>query len=317
MAKRRTKAVREGPVVALPSRISPMLAQTGEPFDSKVHLFEVKWDGTRCLAFIESHRLQLQNRRFIEMRDRYPELACLAGLPAGTIIDGEIVVLKEGKPSFDRLQQREHLIEPRKVEMLARRLPATLMAFDLLYLKGRDITAQPLIERRAQLQELIARLSDLHVMVPEHVLEKGKRLFAEIERHELEGIMAKRIDSPYLIGKRSTHWLKIKASRTDEFEIIGYVQREDERVVSALVIGMPHGRGWHYKGKVGSGFTETQRCEFFERLVNMPPLNRPPKDAPAETVWRKSGLRCQVRFFEKTKTGMLRAPVFKGLVGDR
>ncbi len=317
MAKRQSRTTTKKTQPALPSKISPMLAQIGEPFDSKDHLFEVKWDGTRCLAFIEADRLQLQNRRFLEMRDRYPELACLSGLPPGTIIDGEIVVLENGKPSFPKLQQREHLIEPRKIEMLVKRLPATLMAFDLLYLKGKEITAQPLIERREQLRNLITKLANLHVMVPDHVLEHGKRLFAEIERHELEGIMAKRLDSPYLVGKRSPHWLKIKASKTDEFEIIGYEQREGQRVVSALVIGMPHGRSWHYKGKVGSGFTEAQRCEFFEQFVKMPPLERPPKNAPAETVWRKTGLKCQVRFFEKTKTGMLRAPVFKGFVGNR
>ena len=91
-----------------------MLAQSGEPFDSDKHLFEIKWDGTRCIAFIEPDRLRMQNRRFIEMRARYPELACLSDVPAGTVLDGEIIVLDEGKPSFNKLQQREHLLEDRR-----------------------------------------------------------------------------------------------------------------------------------------------------------------------------------------------------------
>src|SRR5690349_1216266 len=112
----------------LPERLSPMLAQGSEPFDSPDHLFEVKWDGTRCLAFIEPGRLRLQNRRFIEMRDRYPELDCLrdlTGVPGGTLLDGEIVVLEGGKPSFPKLLRRELQTDPKRVVMLARSLPAT------------------------------------------------------------------------------------------------------------------------------------------------------------------------------------------------
>ena len=298
---------------ALPDRISPMLAQAGPPFDSPDHLFEIKWDGTRCIAFVRAGGLGLQNRRFIEMRDRYPELACLLGLPVGTVLDSEIIVLKDGRPSFECLQQREHLLDPRRIGILVKRLPATMMAFDLLYDRGRCIMALPLSERRARLAELVRKLGSPHVIATDAVVEHGQRFFAEIERHALEGMMAKRLSSAYLPGRRSPHWIKVKVARTGEFDIIGYTQREGEPVVSALALGEPHGRGWHFKGKVGSGFTEPQRGELFRALSNCPPLPHPPKNVAEPIAWRATGLRCRVRFFEKTPTGMLRAPVFKGL----
>jgi ATP-dependent DNA ligase len=103
---------------------------------------------SRCLSFIEDGRLRLQNRHLIDISDRYPELACLRELPAGTVIDGEIVVLEHGRPSFQKLQQRDHLRDPTRIEILSKRMPVTLMAFDLLYVRGRRITGQPLTERR-------------------------------------------------------------------------------------------------------------------------------------------------------------------------
>ena len=291
-----------------------MLAQAGEPFDSPKHLFEIKWDGTRCLAFIEADRIRLQNRRFIEMRERYPELAILRNLPPGTVIDGEIVVLEEGKPSFNKLQQREHLLDPSRISMLSERMPATLIVFDLLYLSYGSWMGRPLTDRREQASKLVHRLDSPHVLAPDHIIEYGTAYFAEVERHGLEGIMAKRLDSPYLPGKRSSHWLKIKVAQTGEFDIVGYTRREAEPVVSALLLGMQYRGRLIYKGKVGSGFTEDQRRELFVHLSTRPELNTLPKNGPKDAVWRATELRCAVRFFEKTKTGMLRAPVFKGLI---
>jgi bifunctional non-homologous end joining protein LigD len=133
----------------LPRMIKPMLAHArSEPFNSDKHLFEVKWDGTRCISFIEEGRLLLQNRHLMNIGDRYPELACLRGLPAGTVIDGEIVVLRHGRPSFQKFQQRDHLQDPTRIEILSKQMPVRLMAFDLLYVRGRRITGQPLSERR-------------------------------------------------------------------------------------------------------------------------------------------------------------------------
>lgn len=267
------------------------------------------------MAYVEPARLRLVNRRDIEMRARYPEFEVLGRLPPGTALDAEIVVLERGKPSFPRLQQREHLQDAHKVRIAAERLPATMMPFDLLYLAGESWLKRPLVERRARLSELIAALGDPHLLVPDYVVQHGVAYFAAAERAGLEGIMAKRLDSRYQPGKRSPDWLKIKVAQTADFEIIGYTPMETgAAAIGALIIGEPHGRRWHYKGKVGSGFTDKQREELFAALRDAPALDAPPPDGPAEGVWRRTGLRCRVRFFEKTGIGMLRAPVFKGLV---
>src|SRR5215831_3124339 len=121
----------------LPQSLNPMLAQTGEaPFDSEQHLFEIKWDGIRCVAYIESRRVRLQSRRLTEITFQFPELGCLAQLPSGTVLDGELVILYQGKPSLRQVQQRALLQDRRRVQHLSQTEPVSYLVFDLLYIKG-------------------------------------------------------------------------------------------------------------------------------------------------------------------------------------
>jgi len=290
-----------------------MLAVSGEPFDSDEFQFEIKWDGTRCVA-IRSDDLRLQNRRRFEMRERYPELACLTELAPGTIIDGEIVVLEGGKPSFQKLQQREHQQTAHKVEMLAERLPATLMAFDLLYDAGASMLKAPVTERRARLAEIVASVGSAHVLCPDAIVGRGVDYFRAVEAEGLEGLIAKRLDSTYQLGVRSPDWIKIKVAQEAVYEVIGFTQKDNLDHVAALIVGERHGSRWTYKSKVGTGFTDAQRAELLVALRGLPELEKPPTDGPKEGQWRATGLRCLVRFMEKTPTGKLRAPVFVGFV---
>ncbi|MBE0535650.1 MAG: hypothetical protein IH624_08265 [Phycisphaerae bacterium] len=301
------------PVVSLPRRVSPMLAWSAEePFDSAHHVFEIKWDGSRCLAFVEPNRFCLQNRRFMEMRQRYPELAVLRNLPAGTLVDGEIVVLQGGKPSFERLQQREHVQEPVKIAILSQRLPATLMAFDLLYDHGEKITGQPLMERRRRLVELIRGLQSPHVLHSDTIAEHGIALFTEVVKMGMEGIMAKRIDSPYLVGKRSDHWLKIKVADISILEVIGYVPIAGRHEVGALALARRDQGTLVYVAKVGSGFTEAQRKSLYEQMQQTRDLESRPAGMPEAAVGKAFGKNCRVRHFGLTTGGQPRAPVFVG-----
>jgi len=297
----------------LPQRIPPMLAQSVvKPFDSPDHLFEIKWDGTRCIAFVEQGRLRLQNRRYVELRDRYPDLGGLTKLPSGTVLDGEIIALDGGKPSFSKLMQRDHVTDAGRVAILSKRIPATLIAFDLLYVRGKSVMELPLVERRDKLDSLIRELEDPHVVAASYVVEHGEQYFAGVRNAGLEGVMAKRIDSPYLPGKRTTHWQKIKVARVEVLDVLGFVPRGKDRIVSALLLGVKEAGRWVYKGNVGSGFNEDRRIEWYGQLSPMPPLADPPKDGPKDASWRNTDLRCKVRFFEETKDGKLRSPVFEG-----
>jgi ATP-dependent DNA ligase len=292
-------------------QIAPMLAEIAESaFDSPAHLFEIKWDGIRCLARVEPQGMTLHNRRLGDISARYPELHGLAAAPPYTIIDGEIVVLEDGRPSFTKVMQRHHVTEPRRVALLQRSLPVTLMAFDVLYCAGENLMARPLCERRQKLQELAGGLADPHVVATDCVLEQGLAYFAAAEKFGLEGIMAKRLDSPYLPNKRSGHWLKIKVARIGEFDIIGFTARSPAGPISALLLGTAHRGRLIFKGRVGSGFTEEQRQALFDALSRFPALDAPPAGGPADGVWCRTGLKARVRFLEKTANGMLRGPVF-------
>jgi DNA ligase D-like protein (predicted ligase) len=294
-----------------------MLAEMAmEPFDSADHLFEIKWDGTRCIAFVEHGNLRLQNRRYVEMRGRYPEFAAgLSRLPPGTVLDAEIVVLEGGKPSFSKLAQRDHVHDPQRVAMISQRLPATMMVFDLLYRAGKAVMDRPLRERREQLGDLLKGLKEPHIVAADFIEQHGVKYFEAVRQVGLEGIMAKRADSPYLPGKRTSHWMKIKVARIEVFDVLGFVRREKQPFVSALLLGVHDGKRWIYKGNVGSGFTETQRGEWYHQLSPLEPLADPPKDGPKNASWRKTGVRCRVRFFEETADGKLRGPVFEGFAG--
>ncbi len=187
-----------------------MLARPGAPFDSDTHLFEIKWDGTRMLAFVEQDGCRLVNRHQGERTGQYPELSCLAELPAGTILDGELVVFTEGRPDFSRLLSRDQTCDPFKIRLSSRRLPATYVVFDLLYEGYRPLLDRPLVERRRRLRQLVLDLDRPQVVFSEGIVGPGRVLFEEVCRQGLEGLVAKRLTSRYRPGKRTTAWLKIK-----------------------------------------------------------------------------------------------------------
>jgi ATP-dependent DNA ligase len=187
-----------------------MLAQPGVPFDSPEHLFEVKWDGTRVLAFVENRSCRLINRHRADVTERYPELGFLNDVPAGTVLDGEVVVLRQGKPDFGLLLSRNQARASFRIQFLARILPVTYVVFDLLYDRFESLLALPLITRRKRLEKLIQGCTHPRLVFSQGVVGPGKAFFAEICRQGLEGMMAKRLVSRYRPGRRSDAWIKIK-----------------------------------------------------------------------------------------------------------
>src|SRR5216683_3760882 len=194
----------------LPRFVPPMLAKPGAPFDSPEHLFEIKWDGTRVLAFVDSHNYRLVNRHRADVTDRYPELGFWGALPPGTVLDGEVVVLQNGKPSFGLLLSRNQARAPFKIQSLARMLPATYIVFDLLYERFESLLALPLGRRRERLEKLMQRHAHPRLVFSQGVVGPGKAFFAEVCGQGLEGVMAKCLASRYRPGRRTDAWIKIK-----------------------------------------------------------------------------------------------------------
>lgn len=302
----------------LTDKIAPMLAYSSKPFDSVQHLFEIKWDGARCLLFLQGQQLRLQNRRLHDITSRYPELWGLAGQLRvhNVILDGELVVLSQGKADFRRLQQREQLADPMKIEIMSRQLPATYVVFDLLYLDDRNYLEAPLIERK---QVLRAILPDSDQVVESQYIEaQGQAFFREAVARGLEGVMAKARASPYLIGQRSRHWLKIKPRGRMACYIVGYSPGQGGRraTFGSLALATREGRGWVFRGLVGSGFAEAELEALARQLMALrvatPAI---PLDEVVKGVqWVRPQLRCLVSFQEMTPRGHFRAPAFERLL---
>src|SRR3954447_23623606 len=305
-----------------PERIAPMKAKPGAlPRDDGSWGYEVKWDGIRAVMFVDHGHLTLQGRNFSDFTPRYPELRELAReLGASRIVlDGEVVALdEEGRPSFERLQSRMHLASDSAVRRRMRDIPATYVIFDLLYLNGHTTTALSYAERRRLLREL--ELQGPYWRTPAHHEGDGEALLDATKQLGVEGIVAKRLDSAYEPGRRSSCWLKIKNVRSQDVVIGGHTPGEGRRrtQVGALTVGYHDDGKLRYAGKVGTGFTEQTlgllSRELSSRVREDSPFEgrRPPKD----TVFVEPELVAHVEFREWTKSGTLRAPSFKGLRAD-
>lgn len=298
----------------LPPFIEPMLARPGTAFDSDHYLFEVKWDGTRCLAFIEGGAYRLLNRRRVDMTARYPEFDFLANLPGGTVLDGEIVVLHEGKPDFGRLQSREHSRSPLRIRALAHAMPATFIVFDQVYESFHSIMDQPLEERRETLRQRVRATHQSRLVLSEGVVGSGTRFFAEVRERGLEGMIAKRLGSRYTPGKRTDAWLKIKRGERAHCVVIGFVPtgRDD---FASLILATLDGGELRYAGRVGTGFTEAMR-DRLNSLLRSRMRDKPLVPSKTRGRWIELGVYCTVRYLERTRGGEFRAPVFESLHVD-
>ncbi|MEX1141425.1 MAG: non-homologous end-joining DNA ligase [Thermoleophilaceae bacterium] len=312
-------------VEPMPERIEPMKARTGElPSDDDAWAYEVKWDGVRAVAYLDRGHLALIGRNGTDFTPRYPELRGLGGALGAqrAILDGEIVAFDEhGKPSFERLQSRMHLSTEAAAKRRAREIPVVYVAFDLLWLDGHRTTALPYTDRRRVLAGL--DLEGPHWRVPGHHEGDGAALLDATAEQGLEGIIAKRLDSPYESARRSSAWIKVKNVLRQEVVIGGWSPGEGARSgrLGALCAGVygDGGDGLRYVGKVGTGFD----AESLERIGReLEPLRRETspfegRQPPRSTVFVEPRLVAEVEFREWTRSGTLRAPSFKGLRPDK
>ncbi len=292
----------------MPSFIEPMLSKPGQPFDSEDYLYEIKWDGTRALAFIDNGTYRLVNRRRREITSRYPELSFIERMKPGQVLDGEIVVLRQGKPDFQLLQRREQARTARQIDRLSRSLPATYIVFDQLYRGYIPLLDETLIARRKVLKQTVAECSNPRIAFSDAIAGAGIASFDAAVQEGLEGIVAKRWASHYLPGKRTDSWIKIKRGESFACVILGFVP-EGIDDFGSLILGIETKGELAYAGKVGSGMHAALRQAINPQLRSRI-RKRPVVPCPTKGVWVEPELYCVVRCMERTKQGHLRAPVF-------
>jgi bifunctional non-homologous end joining protein LigD len=311
----------------MPDKIVPMMARTGTlPRDDEHWGFEVKWDGVRAICHSEPGRLRLHSRNLLDITPRYPEVGRLnrALSHHRAVLDGEVVALdKDGKPSFGALQRRMHVSSETAVRRLAKETPVTYVIFDLLWLDGHSLMELPYTERRARLAELELGEGG-RWRVPDYVVGHGKELLAATAEQGLEGVIAKRLDSPYEPGRRTPSWLKIKNVDRQEVVVGGWVPGDGKRRdrIGALLVGVRDDDGsLRHVGRVGTGFTEAELDRLADKLRPLEREDSPfapggPK-IPRGAVFAEPELVAEVEFREWTDGGQLRAPSYKGLRDDK
>jgi bifunctional non-homologous end joining protein LigD len=322
----------------MPSRIEPMLAKNGRipESDSDGWAYEIKWDGIRALGYADRGGWWMLSRRLEDVTARYPELAPIGEVLAerAAILDGEVVALDDqGRPRFQLIQSRMGLTAPAAIKARAARTPVDYVIFDLLHLDGESVRDLPYIQRRELLEEL--GLEGPRWRTPRY-RDRGGAALLEAARHQgLEGIVAKRTDSPYRPGRRSSEWIKERVWRRQEFVIGGYIPGEGRRAnrVGSLLVGYYDrraselGKGesqtLHFAGGVGSGLTE-ELIEVLTRELGARERPDSPFDVGAPSgpkarfaVWCEPELVCEAAWTEWTDEGTLRQPAFKGMRADK
>lgn len=299
-----------------------MLAETAEkPFTDPEWVFELKYDGYRVLGEREGGEARIRYRRGSDATSLYPDVArALRALPFGDLIlDGELVCLdEESRPSFQRLQKRAQQRRTIDIQRSTLELPATFYVFDLVAFEGYDLRSLPLLERKRLAQALLPTAGPIRFL--DHIPEQGEAFYAEVSRLRLEGLIAKRSDSPYRSG-RSEHWLKLRAERTDDFVVVGFTEPQGGRTgFGALHLAAYDGDDLVYCGRAGSGFTEEQLVAL-RALFEKDRRDTPPCIGPTPTgdrhVWVEPRHVVEVRYLAWTNEAMLRQPVFLRLRDDK
>lgn len=305
----------------------PMLATKGDRVptgDDWVH--EVKWDGIRLLADIRRSSLsqgpgvRLTSRNENDVSAGYPELQAMAEAGRDLLLDGEVVVFQDGRPSFGALAERMHVRDARRLERLRERRPVTYLVFDLLRLDGRDLAGEPLGVRRELLEGL--GLADAWWQVPGTYAD-GATLLDATREQGLEGIVSKRLSSTYAFGARSRHWLKF-AHRLRTSWVVGGWRAEKDTAdrMGALLVGEPtYDGGLLYRGRVGSGIAGRVGPVLKELLAPLERASSPftdevPRVDALGTRWVDPVLVVDVESLGLGAQGRLRQPSYQGIRHD-
>lgn len=282
-----------------------------ESFDSDEWIFEIKWDGFRAIAEVNFTDIYLYSRNNLSFKTRFPTVyESLSRLQMQAVFDGEIVALdKEGKSQFQLIQNYQRTGKGNIVYYV----------FDLLYYNGHDLTGLPLLQRKELLKKILP--NDPTLKYSDHIVKEGNKFFEVVKKKELEGIIAKKIDSTYLPGVRGKDWVKIKTLKQQEVIIAGFTEpRAGRKYFGALVLGVYQKEELVYVGHTGGGFNDKNLEEISTKLKRLVQEKSPFKVIPktnAPVTWLKPQLVCEVKFQQWTNGGVMRMPVFLGMREDK
>lgn len=290
--------------------IEPMKLRSCAPFDSDDYIYEVKFDGARCLAYLNGGT-QLINKRFKDVTKVYPELSQMHKCAKQRcIIDGELVAFKDGRPDFATLMKRSLLTDPFKIALKSKKITVHFAAFDILFIKDDDITGLPLLKRKQILQENIQE--DGLLALTRYVRGTGIKYFELAKSQKLEGVIAKHIDSIYQAGKRSDSWFKIKNMEDEDFIICGFTLDEEGGVKYLLLGQYDEGELYH------TATVYTPKKNVHKAVLEFAAKNTVPrhKNFSKDAIYIKPQIVCNVEYMAKTKSGAMRQSIFKGLRDD-
>lgn len=293
--------------------IKPMLiGEVQDAFDDPDYIYELKLDGVRCLAYLDENGVDLRNKRNMKVSPLYPELMSIhKQVKKRCILDGELIVVKNGKPDFPEMQRRSLMTNKFRIELAASKLPVSFTAYDILYLDNKSLTDLPLIERKALLKKAVKENERLSIS--RYVEEKGVDFYTITVQLDLEGIVAKYKYSKYHLGKLSKDWIKIKYLKDDDYVVCGYIEKN--KAIS-VILAQYQGNQLVYKGHVAMGVSK----EDFITITTAKKVIYPPFPVPKgheHAIWINPTLVCTVKYMTKTEKGGLRQPVFKGLRTDK
>ncbi len=300
-------------------RYQPMLAkEASKPFSSKDWIFEIKWDGYRAIAYVNED-LHLRSRNDKELLPAFPELEELRSLTENVVLDGEIVLMKDGKADFQALQERAKKKSPQLVQTQLIQPPATYIVFDIIEKDGSSLTDLPLSQRKEILAKAVKE--GKCIVLSDFVEEKGEDYYRIALENGIEGIMAKKKTSIYEPGVRSDSWLKMKKLHLCDCVVFGYTKGMGIRAKSfgALVLGLydKQGKPFHV-GNVGTGFSDQTIKELSKKLGKLKTKKKPFFiDSPAQVTWLKPELVCEVLYQALTNDEKLRMPRFRGIRTDK
>lgn len=288
----------------------------GPAFDDPDYIFELKLDGDRCLAYLDGQESVLINKRNRYIIQHVPELAQIhRQVKRRCILDGELIIGSGHKHEFERVRERLTTTNRLRLEREAKISPATFLAFDILYLGQAEVLELPLLRRKELLRENIKEGPRL--ALSRYIPERGRDFFDMVAARGLEGVMAKRADSLYRMGKRSRDWVKCKNWDRDQFVICGYLPSDKANVVS-LILAQYRGESLAYVGHVVLGrrsvdFRAVQALTAGEPAVELPPAEAAQRE---KIAWVRPQLVCEVEFVCRTASGGLRQPIYQALRPD-